>query len=246
MKLLIYAIVFSIGHLCFTQNKSLKVEYDFYLNFSKSQHYDATLYIDNGKLLFKSKIAKLIANSKGDSSYDFTITLFKADTIGNYNYTDLKKDSIYSRLRWFAGKIYRVNERRTNIQWEISNETQIIGTFNCQKAIGFFRGRTYIAWFTTKFPVSAAPWKLQGLPGLVLKVSDTEGKIQFIFKSIKVIKKTAVPKLPNENFENISIEQYAKILSSFQDELSKKMMSKMSRGTKIEIKNNKGTMEIFK
>lgn len=58
-------------------------------------------------------------------------------------------------------------------------ETQTILGHKCQRATCRFRGRDFVAWFAPDIPVRCGPWKFQGLPGLILKVYDTEGLYSF-------------------------------------------------------------------
>lgn len=51
--------------------------------------------------------------------------------------------------------------------------------YKCFKAIATYRGRVWIAWFTPDIPISKGPWKLYGLPGLILKASDIENHYSF-------------------------------------------------------------------
>lgn len=64
-------------------------------------------------------------------------------------------------------------------EWTILDDTLTIHSYNCRKAVCNFYGRTYEAWFTPEIPRSEGPWKLQGLPGLILKAEDTEGHYKF-------------------------------------------------------------------
>lgn len=49
----------------------------------------------------------------------------------------------------------------------------------CNKGTSTFRGRTYHAWFTVDIPVNDGPWKLYGLPGLILRVEDENENFTF-------------------------------------------------------------------
>lgn len=50
----------------------------------------------------------------------------------------------------------------------------------------YFRGRSYVAWFTMDIPIENGPWKFAGLPGLILKVYDD--KKLYDFECVKIEK----------------------------------------------------------
>ncbi len=64
-------------------------------------------------------------------------------------------------------------------EWTMTEDTLTIHSYVCRKAVCNLYGRTYEAWFTPEIPRSEGPWKLQGLPGLILKAEDTEGHYKF-------------------------------------------------------------------
>ena len=70
------------------------------------------------------------------------------------------------------------------LEWEMTGEHGTVASFECQKAECDFRGRRWEAWFTPEIPVSEGPWKLKGLPGLILYARDTTG--QYSFETVSV------------------------------------------------------------
>ena len=66
--------------------------------------------------------------------------------------------------------------------WTMGDSTREVLGYTCQQAMADFRGRRWTAWFATDIPVSDGPWKLSGLPGLILEAYD-EGQ-QHVFTAV--------------------------------------------------------------
>ena len=66
--------------------------------------------------------------------------------------------------------------------WTMGDSTREVLGYTCQQATTDFRGRRWTAWFATDIPVSDGPWKLGGLPGLILEAYD-EGQ-QHVFTAV--------------------------------------------------------------
>lgn len=64
-------------------------------------------------------------------------------------------------------------------QWEFVDETKEILGYTCLRAETQFRGRKYICWFTLDIPISDGPWKLYGLPGLILEAKEVNDLFTF-------------------------------------------------------------------
>ena len=75
---------------------------------------------------------------------------------------------------------FRCEETNEFPEWEVSSETATILNYLCYKAFCRFKGRDYTVWFTPEIPRSEGPWKLGGLPGLILQAEDSQH--HFIFE----------------------------------------------------------------
>lgn len=58
--------------------------------------------------------------------------------------------------------------------WNILPEKEKVGEYNTQKATTEFGGRKWTAWFSTDIPFQDGPYKFYGLPGLIVKIEDSE------------------------------------------------------------------------
>jgi GLPGLI family protein len=102
---------------------------------------------------------------------------------GSQVITDLARDSVWSSMK--IDIKYFTKEARTKINWQLQKETKKIGNFECKSAKCMFRGRNYTAWYAPELAVPFGPWKLQGLPGLILEAYDEKEEIYFYFKSVE-------------------------------------------------------------
>jgi len=71
------------------------------------------------------------------------------------------------------------------IDWKISGDTASFGGLHCQQATGHFKGRDYIVWFCPDLPVHAGPWKLNGLPGVIVDAHDKKNEVVFKFDGVE-------------------------------------------------------------
>lgn len=82
-------------------------------------------------------------------------------------------------LDYIGNTPFWMTDAAPGIQWQVHDEEDEIDGYPVQKATGQFRGREYTAWFTTQLPFPYGPWKLNGLPGLILKAEDSKQEVIF-------------------------------------------------------------------
>ncbi len=113
-------------------------------------------------------------------------TVKTINTIGLFQtrvHKDRTANKLTSRELAFNKKVIVVDTLE-KLNWDIKAETKLIGTYICQKAEVDYYGRHYTAWFTPEIPVSDGPWKLHGLPGLILEAEDSKRELMFEFAAL--------------------------------------------------------------
>lgn len=80
---------------------------------------------------------------------------------------------------------YKYTQPLAMTSWKIHPETKTILGFKTQKATIEYSGRKFIAWFTEAIPISDGPYVFNGLPGLILQITDDQGYFNFEFVGIE-------------------------------------------------------------
>ncbi len=167
------------------------------------------------------------------------------DTLGSIFYKNFeKKQLIIREIVWMQPYLAK-EPRLPTINWQIFAEQRKIGKFQCQKAQALFRGRNYTAWFAPEIPLNDGPWKLQGLPGLILEVYDDTGEVKFLFSSIDIPSESPIKIISPTNGLKVSFKDYKKADDLEFEKMKRKSMSVNSdRSSATEVKRvNKNLIE---
>lgn len=147
----------------------------------KSEWYDSIRSTPEGmaqwKQLFKAE-GEYIRSNGGMAIIDSSVTY-----PGSGLYV-VKNDSVITLYDVVNTDKYYYDEPRADIRWKISDnskDTKEVLGYQCIKATAKYHGRKWEVWFTPELPISDGPWKLCGLPGLILYAQDKDR--EFIFEA---------------------------------------------------------------
>ena len=58
--------------------------------------------------------------------------------------------------------------------WTLQEDTMTILGYLCHRATTHYLGRDWEVYYTTEIPLNRGPWKLWGLPGLIMRATDAD------------------------------------------------------------------------
>jgi len=190
MKLLFLLLTSIYG---FSQNNNYIANYEFIRTKGQFVFYaDGLLKIGNNTSKFELSQYKNLLKDKEkqyDNKLNDTITVLGSNRIcldKKIYYHNFKKDSTYSILynKYCRSKVI-INDILIYPDWKIENNFKKIGEYNAQKATAFIYDRTWTVYFTNELRINGGPWRLIGLPGLVLEATENTSTYQFKLTKIK-------------------------------------------------------------
>lgn len=212
--LVIFSLVFSSA---FAQNKEIEDQIKYKAIYELTYAPDSTdinelntedfyLYLGNKVSIFASRgrtmsdSLKMNLQGRDIGSMDFEERAKRTKTeFESVIYKGFPEEKIS-----YSYKILRDNlkyeEDLNQFSWEILPENKLIEGYQSQKATTTFAGRNYIAWFTSEIPISEGPYKFNGLPGLILEISDVQNHYNYKLKSFEKFKNPASVELKVSHF----------------------------------------------
>jgi GLPGLI family protein len=118
-------------------------------------------------------------------------------------------------------------------EWNIvSDSVKKIAGYECIMAKGKQCGRDFTVWFTPDIPVNCGPWKLWGLPGLIVDANSNDGYIVIQLHTLKTT--TLSPQEPLVK-ETIHKKEFSALLKEEIKKAQRRLsVMSMERGLNVE------------
>jgi len=140
----------------------------------------------------KKKLEEQIRNQAGTTgNINISGSAYKPVTPIDYFYF-VNENKFFTKERIITS--YLIEETAPKINWKITKDTASFSGVKCQKALAYFKGRNWVAWFAPELPFQSGPWKLNGLPGLIVEAHDERNEVKFQFAGIDKVTETAAAK----------------------------------------------------
>ena len=81
--------------------------------------------------------------------------------------------------------IYETQEQRKPIKWTLNDSTLTVAGYQCKTAVCQLHGRKWTVRYAEDIPTTAGPWKLCGLPGLIVEAVSNDGIHRFTLTELQ-------------------------------------------------------------
>lgn len=110
-----------------------------------------------------------------------------------------------------AIKRFQYTEAMERPKWTLNAKDSVITNYKCQQAETFYLGRKWYVWFTLEIPVQEGPWKLYGLPGLILYAEDSDHLFSFLCIQVENVPNTKF-RYSNKKHIQCTKEEYKELI----------------------------------
>ncbi len=137
-----------------------------------------------GMLVFNSQEWNYVLSANGKEKPALNGKAMEVRVNSLFNFRTLEK-GFYMDVEYLLSGKCIIKDKLQMPQWEILNDsTKKIGNYNCTMAKGHLCGRDFVVWFSPDIPVVCGPWKLWGLPGLIVDARSQDGVLEIQLLSL--------------------------------------------------------------
>ena len=149
-------------------------------------------------------------------------------------YTDHDAGTSVSK-RDFLGRTFLIEGALDSLPWRLTDEQAEFLGYPCFKAVLQRDSTTVEAWFTPQIPVAAGPEHYGGLPGLILVLSQDDGRRTFVATEVSLAElEDGAITVPTEG-RRVTKEAYDQIVKEKMEEMGVDRRGR--RGGSIIIRN---------
>lgn len=105
----------------------------------------------------------------------------------------------------------------SELAWEICDSTKNVLGYECIMAATCYHGRKWTVWFAPEIPVPDGPWKLRGLPGLILEATEEKGHHSFVADGIEHSAQLMFPIYCKDEYDKMTRLDMLRSLRNYRD-----------------------------
>lgn len=217
MRAFYYLFLF-ISFQLFAQEK-FKFTYNCYNDTEIPNFLDVYLFVDlsNDMAIFKENFTT-IKQAKDEINGKKMILIKPKKNIDTYL---LKSKNEIRELKLLGNNYVNVVDSIVGQNWQITDEVKVIDGYNVTKAICYFRGRNWEAWFCKDLPFYYGPWKFSGLPGLIIQISDEKKRYNYNLTKIEYeyddVVLNEINEILNRDIQSFSLVNFAEYENEFRE-----------------------------
>lgn len=235
------SFIFLFFPILVSSQNNYQVKYKMTTLFEGVKNYEAKLKFSNYQSYFEYKLAVKDTATIENQDENGNIQILIPDKKTQKIYFDFKTRKCYE-IKYIKQE-FVVQDTLNLPNWNILDEIKNINNHQCIKATTTFKGRNYEVWFTFDYPTQFGPWKLNGLPGLIIIAQDEKKEV--FFEATEIIKINDSIEEPINTNKIITPSEYFLEIEKNQKNVEERLKSMGDRNTKIDIKfNKKNNLEI--
>ena len=130
------------------------------------------------------------------------------------------------------------DEPITELEWTVGDSTKTVLGYECIMAQTNYHGRHWTVWFAPEIPLHDGPWKLCGLPGLILEAADLTGQHNFTATGIENSNQEMYPVYQPDQYDKMDRIDMLKAYATYRknsDAYSRALIMDTPDGTKVEM-----------